>query len=187
MNQTKKRLAIIKLAISMTDTETIQLQVLKLGLLKTDSKMREILTLLSEKSYARAQGLISAYIETPSNTVLQRTSQEPIPISKPETVLEKTSHQTLDIPEHTFEESMLEPIQEVALQKETVPSLQEKIQAAKDKAIIDEFELFIDEPETELKEAVLEEVNYDALLDIAPPPKQMSTSFLVFTVAFLHF
>lgn len=76
MNQTKKRLTIINLAISITDIETIQLQVLKLGLLKTDDKIREILSMLNEQNYAQAQRLISGYIESPNKTVLQRTSQE---------------------------------------------------------------------------------------------------------------
>lgn len=76
MNQTKKRLTIINLAISITDIEAIQLQVLKLGLLKTDDKIREILSMLNEQNYAQAQGLISEYIESPNETILQRISQE---------------------------------------------------------------------------------------------------------------
>jgi len=43
MNQTQKRLNIIKLAISIGDNETIQLQMLKLAPLKTDRKIQEIL------------------------------------------------------------------------------------------------------------------------------------------------
>jgi len=96
MNQTKKRLAIIKLAISMTDTETIQLQVLKLGLLKTDSKMREILTLLNAHNYAQAQRLISNYIDSPQQTtVIQRTSQEETeqaPMQTPEEAMIEKEH-----------------------------------------------------------------------------------------------
>jgi len=42
MNQTQKRLNIIKLAISIGDNETIQLQMLKLAPLKTDRKIQEI-------------------------------------------------------------------------------------------------------------------------------------------------
>jgi len=76
MNQTKKRLSIIKLAISITDIETIQLQVLKLGLLKTDEKIQNIISMLQAENYAQAQGLITTYIETPTENVLQRSSQE---------------------------------------------------------------------------------------------------------------
>ena len=76
MNQTKKRLSIIKIAISITDIETIQLQVLKLGLLKTDEKIQKIITMLQAENYAQAQGLITTYIETPTENVLQRSSQE---------------------------------------------------------------------------------------------------------------
>ncbi|SFZ98332.1 hypothetical protein MNB_SV-5-696 [hydrothermal vent metagenome] len=76
MNQTKKRLSIINLAISISDTETIQLQILKLSLLQTDKNIQEILLMLKNKNYAQAQGLISKYIETPNKEILQRTFQE---------------------------------------------------------------------------------------------------------------
>ena len=76
MNQTKKRLSIINLAISMTDIETIQLQILKLGLLKSDDKIQEIIETLYETNYAQAQALIIEYIETPHHEILQRTFQK---------------------------------------------------------------------------------------------------------------
>ena len=76
MNQTKKRLSIIKLAISITDIETIQLQTLKLTPIKTDAKIQEILSLLQAGNYAQAQALITTYIETAADEVLQRSSQE---------------------------------------------------------------------------------------------------------------
>ena len=75
MNQTKKRLSIINLAISITDIETIQLQILKLRLLKSDHKIQEIIAALQDESYAQAQALIGTYIETPNNEILQRTFQ----------------------------------------------------------------------------------------------------------------
>jgi len=76
MNQTQKRLSIINLAISITDMETIQLQVLQLGPLRTDEKIQEILTMLKAENYAQAQGLITTYIETPTKEILQRTFQK---------------------------------------------------------------------------------------------------------------
>ncbi|GIT99576.1 hypothetical protein TSL6_00830 [Sulfurovum sp. TSL6] len=76
MNQTQKRLSIINHAISITDVETIQLQVLKLALLKTDLKIQEIVTAIQAENYAKAQGLINQYIETPTDNILQRTSQK---------------------------------------------------------------------------------------------------------------
>jgi Sel1 repeat len=76
MNQTKKRLSIINHAISITDVETIQLQVLKLALLKTDLRIQEIVTMIQAENYAQAQGLINQYIETPTDNILQRTSQK---------------------------------------------------------------------------------------------------------------
>jgi hypothetical protein len=76
MNQTKKRLSIINHAISITDVETIQLQILKLALLKSDAKIQEIVTEIQAENYAKAQGLIHQYIETPTDNILQRTSQK---------------------------------------------------------------------------------------------------------------
>jgi len=76
MNQIKKRLSIINLAISITDIETIQLQVLQLGPLRADEKIQEILTMLKDENYAQAQGLITTYIETPTKEILQRTFQK---------------------------------------------------------------------------------------------------------------
>ena len=75
MNQTKKRLSIINLAISITDIETIQLQILKLGLLKSDNKIQEIIAVLQAENYAKAQRLIKVYIDTPIEEILQRASQ----------------------------------------------------------------------------------------------------------------
>jgi len=76
MNQTQKRLSIINHAISITDVETIQLQVLKLALLKTDLKIQEIVAAIQAENYAKAQGLINQYIETPTDNIMQRTSQK---------------------------------------------------------------------------------------------------------------
>lgn len=76
MNQTQKRLSIIKLAISITDIETIQLQILKLSPIKTDNKIQEILSLLQAGNYAQAQGLIGSYIDAAPVEILQRTSQQ---------------------------------------------------------------------------------------------------------------
>jgi len=81
MNQTQKRLSIIKLAISITDIETIQLQVLKLTPIKTDAKIQDILALLQEGNYAQAQALITTYIDSAPEEILQRTSQHNKPTS----------------------------------------------------------------------------------------------------------
>jgi len=79
MNQTKKRLQIINLAISIGDTETIQLQMLKLSPLKSDEKIQEIIAGLQAENYAQTQTLITTYIETPTEEILQRTSQHTPP------------------------------------------------------------------------------------------------------------
>ena len=75
MNQTKKRLQIINIAISITDIETIQLQILKLASLRSDAKLKEILDGLQAQNYAQTQSLITKYIETPTEEIVQRTSQ----------------------------------------------------------------------------------------------------------------
>lgn len=90
MNQTKKRLSIIKLAISITDLETIQLQVLKLLPIKTDAKLQDILALLQRENYAQAQGLITTYIETQTDEVVQRTAV------KDSTVISDEDQRTID-------------------------------------------------------------------------------------------
>jgi hypothetical protein len=73
MNQIKKRLHIIKLAISITDIETIQLQILKLTPIQNDAKVQEILKLLQAGSYAQAQVLIATYIDEqePTTTITE--------------------------------------------------------------------------------------------------------------------
>ena len=78
MNQTKKRLSIIELAISITDIETIQLQTLQLDPLRFDTKIDEILTLLEDENYGLAQNLIKDYIDMPQETVIQRIQEEDI-------------------------------------------------------------------------------------------------------------
>ncbi len=84
MNQTKKRLKIIKLAISIADIDTIKLQILKLTPLKTDLKIQEIITGLQAENYAQTQALITTYIDTPMEEILQRTSQENKQLKKEE-------------------------------------------------------------------------------------------------------
>ncbi|MBN2721710.1 MAG: sel1 repeat family protein [Campylobacterales bacterium] len=63
MNQIKKRLEIIKLAIFMTDAETIKLQLLKLEPFEDDEQINEIISLLRQKQYGQAQALIDLYNE----------------------------------------------------------------------------------------------------------------------------
>ncbi len=126
MNQTKKRLSIINLAISITDIETIQLQILKLSILRSDKKIQEIIAGLQAENYAQTQALITTYIETPMEEILQRSSQD------------------------------------------------EDIQKKKEQAIIEEFDLFIDEPEKQ-EEPIQEIDNLDSFIDPIPEAKKLST------------
>ncbi|HEO98333.1 MAG: sel1 repeat family protein [Campylobacterales bacterium] len=76
MNQTQKRLSIIKLAISITDIETIQLQISKLRLLRADPRIQRIIDALESESYAQSQILIQEYIDNPIQEVHQRVPEE---------------------------------------------------------------------------------------------------------------
>lgn len=151
MNQTKKRLSIINLAISITDIETIQLQILKLGLLQTDHKIQEIISTIQAENYAQAQGLIRLYIEAPTENVLQRTSQTKRPVM---TTVDKT----------TIDEFQLF----ITEDKE------------KEKTTVDINDFYVDAFETQRNQATkketIKEVNFDDFLSDAlniksPQPK----------------
>jgi hypothetical protein len=92
MNQTQKRLKIINLAISITDIDTIQLQILKLNQIKTDTALQEIITTLQSNNYAKAQSLIREYLKNPpEEEVIQRVENidtpsnlyKEIPVNEP--------------------------------------------------------------------------------------------------------
>jgi len=105
----------------MTDIETIQLQILKLGLLKSDDKIQEIIETLYETNYAQAQALIIEYIETPHHEILQRTFQK-----------EKEKFQKRKRTDDRFEEKVI--IEEVK------PKPQQKPKTEKE--LMNEFDLF---------------------------------------------
>jgi len=89
MNQTKKRLSIINLAISIGDTETIQLQILKLAPLKRDEKIQEIIRGLQAENYAQTQALITDYIQTAPDEIHQRTVLETQDEDEEEAIIEE--------------------------------------------------------------------------------------------------
>lgn len=62
MDQIKKRLEIIKIAIFISDNETIRLQLLKLEYFQENEQLNKIMDLLKHKSYGQAQVLISEYL-----------------------------------------------------------------------------------------------------------------------------
>ena len=72
MNQIQKRLGIINNAISITDAETIQLQLLKLlKFRKTDTAVEEIIDTLTSENFVKAQRLIQNYLQTSSRNATQ--------------------------------------------------------------------------------------------------------------------
>ncbi|MEA3456133.1 MAG: hypothetical protein U9R26_06470 [Campylobacterota bacterium] len=65
LGQIGKRLQIIKIAISITDDETVNLQRSKLRLHKNDKLLGNILSVLDDENYAQASNLIDRYINGP--------------------------------------------------------------------------------------------------------------------------
>jgi hypothetical protein len=135
MNQTKKRLSIIKLAISITDIETIQLQILKLGLLQTNLEIQEIISALQAENYAQAQGLITLYVESPTENILQRTSQKKKPVT---TAADKT---TIDEFQLFVTEDKDEKKAEVDINDFYVDAFESKRDQSKEKEVIKEVNL----------------------------------------------
>lgn len=65
LGQIGKRLQMIKIAISITDDETINMQRSKLRLHKNDKLLDNILSVLDDENYAQASNLIDRYIHGP--------------------------------------------------------------------------------------------------------------------------
>lgn len=149
MNQTKKRLNIINLAISITDIETIQIQISRLSILKSDEKLQEILTQLEAKNYARSQKLITAYIETPNNDIKQKIAL------KIEEIQNRKDQETIE----QFGLFLKKPEEQEVEQKKEAVEKTEKIEEITDIAS------FID-PLPEAKKISTETNNYDSLLNM---------------------
>ena len=137
MNQTKKRLAIIKLSISITDEDCIQHQILKLSQIKSDEKLENIIELLQSKNYAQAQALITTYIETPMQEILQRSTR-----SKEEELKEQKKNMLVN----DFD-------------------LLPKAQKIKKIDKIEDIDAFINQDPSSVK-SYEEDINYDSLLNL---------------------
>lgn len=162
MNQTKKRLAIIKIAISMTDTETIQLQILKLELHKTDNRMKDILKTLKEHNYAHAERLISSYLESDYEAkVIQRTSKE--------ASFFDSEPNSIDTITNTMTELMIDQNNEKSLR------IKDKMQQVKDQAIIDQFQLFTQNEDQE-DESSQKVSDYDDFLSSSSDSNKISNN-----------
>lgn len=83
MDQIKKRLEIIKIAIFMSDDETIRLQLLKLEYFQENEQLDKILHLLKRKNYGQAQVLISEYLNDQAD-LNNKNIQEDKAIDDPE-------------------------------------------------------------------------------------------------------
>ena len=68
LGQIGKRLQIIKIAISLTDEEAIEMQCANLKLYKNDEQLESILSVLDDGNYIQASNLIDRYIEGPYDT-----------------------------------------------------------------------------------------------------------------------
>lgn len=124
MNQTQKRLQIIKIAISITDMETVQLQVLKLGLLKKDEKIQEILDEIEEQNYVKTQELIKLYIENPSSQIISRNSHYN---AKKEKTREKKDTPKIEEEKKEKKDTFFEDVKEEKSQKDDFFDTKEEI------------------------------------------------------------
>ncbi len=70
MQQILKRLELIKTAISIEDSEIIDLQVEKIALIEHDDEIAEILTLISNNNYVNVVSLIESYIQKYNGVVI---------------------------------------------------------------------------------------------------------------------
>lgn len=97
MNQIQKRLSIINNAISITDTDTIQLQLLKLlKFRKTDADVEEIIDTLTSENFVKAQRLIQHYLHATSQSTIQESEMLIDPFDLFDTDIE-APQETIDI------------------------------------------------------------------------------------------
>ncbi len=85
LGQIGKRLQIIKIAISLTDDETVNIQRSRLRLHKDDAQLDTILSVLDDENYAQASNLIDRYL---------RVSVADHSASTPETKIDQSSNDT---------------------------------------------------------------------------------------------
>ena len=112
MNQIKKRLHIIKLAISITDIDCVNYQIPKLRQFTSDTKLQTILDLLQNKNYARAQELIIEYIETP----IEKTATscpEPDTDLPEETLHDPSTSEFLNLFDNSKKEEKVQKIEDI--------------------------------------------------------------------------
>lgn len=110
MNQIKKRLEIIKIAISMTDTETIRLQMLKLEPFEMDDELKEILALLQSKNYAQAQALITTYI-APKQTATQTNEKKEQPLVVEKSIIDEFELLMPETTQQTTQPNLHQPLE----------------------------------------------------------------------------
>jgi hypothetical protein len=150
MNQIKKRLSIINLAISMTDDETIRDQIDKLKSLKSDENLQKILSLLRSQQYGQAQRHIQTYLDSKEQVVIQRIPQVEEPHvdtkNKSESIISKKDQDIIE----QFDLFI------------TTPEVEEKPIEEKEDVKIDDF--FSSLPPQ--KEKTMPSVDFNALLNI---------------------
>ena len=83
LGQIGKRLQIIKIAISLTDKETINMQLSKLRLHKDDKQLNNILSVLDDENYVQASNLIDRYIHGPYGDETEAGQEEEYESAEP--------------------------------------------------------------------------------------------------------
>jgi len=76
LGQVEKRLEIIKIAITITDQETIDLQKIKLRRHKKNKQLDNILSVIEDENYAQASHLIERYLGTSIYTQEKKVKKE---------------------------------------------------------------------------------------------------------------
>jgi len=76
LGQVEKRLEIIKIAITITDQETIDLQKIKLRRHKKNKQLENILSVIEDENYAQASHLIERYLGTSTYSQEKKVKKE---------------------------------------------------------------------------------------------------------------
>ncbi len=126
LGQVGKRLQIIKIAISITDRETISLQHSKLRLYKNDKLLQNILLVLDDENYAQASNLINRYLHGADG---QESSSESIAVME-----EKAAE---------IEQKVMQMKEEVSQkEKDKQKKLARKYKDIEEEELINQFGLF---------------------------------------------
>ena len=180
MNQIEKRLEIIKLAIFMTDPETIKLQLLKLEPFEDNKALNEIISFLRQKNYAQAQALIDLYNKTERKQQNIKSQIEPT-LSKEDSLVQEIQEPTIQ--SNTINEiSDVNKVDNHISQKQTNNTDAQQIEIDNSDNIIEkqthETEEISTEHNTDNKIEFQGTSQYPPIADIVDKIQKMTTTYL---------